>query len=146
MSVRWAVVPGTVQVVTDVSDRPWSQITPASYATAAEYCAACLIDENERGYQQAKSRCKLPVYEPPRLGGHLNRNAVHAAANRLVRRRGGLDVPDAVKWRVAVRLLELYEQIGDRPPPALRRLADGPDLQHRSPGDVTVQRMDEVAL
>ena len=59
------------------------------------------------------------------LGGRLNRNAVHAAANRLVRQRGGVDAPLAVKQRTAQRLLELYGVIGDPPPPALRRLATG---------------------
>jgi hypothetical protein len=109
--------------VTDVSDRPWSGITRASYATAAEFCAACLIDENEQGYTHSKARCKLPVYEPQSLGGRLNRNAVHAAANRLVRQRGGVDVPLAVKQRTAQRLVELFGVIGDPPPQALRRLA-----------------------
>ena len=109
--------------MTDVSDRPWSGITRASYATAAEYCAACLIDENEQGYTHSKARCKLPVYEPQSLGGRLNRNAVHAAATRLVRQRGGVDAPLAVKKRTAQRLVELYGVIGDPPPQALRRLA-----------------------
>ncbi len=113
--------------MSDVSDRPWSGITSASYATAAEHCAACLIDENELGYTHSKARCKLPVYEPQSLGGRLNRNAVHAAANRLVRERGGggVEVPAAVKRRVAQQLLDLYGVIGDPPPRSLRLLAAG---------------------
>jgi hypothetical protein len=110
-------------VVTDISDRPWSGITSASYATAAEYCAACLIDENELGYTHSKARCKLPVFEPQSLGGKLNRNAVHAAANRLVRERGGMELPAAVKRRVAQRVVELYGVIGDPPPRSLQLLA-----------------------
>lgn len=119
-----------------VSDRPWSGISSASYANAAEYCAACLIDENEPGDTHSKARCKLPVYEPQRLGGRLNRNAVHAAANRLVRQRGGVEAPLAVKERTAQRLLELYATIGDPPPPSLRRLAVGaaPRVPARSAG------------
>lgn len=111
--------------VTDVSDRPWSGITRASYATAAEYCAACLIDENQLGHTRSKARCKLPVYEPRRLGGRLNRHAVHAAADRLVRERGGVEAPIGVKRAVAHRLLDLYGVIGDPPPRALRLLAGG---------------------
>jgi hypothetical protein len=114
-----------IALMSDVSDRPWSGISSASYATAAEYCAACLIDENELGYTHSKARCKLPVYEPLRFGGQLNRNAVHAAANRLVRERGGVQAPVAVKRAVAQQLLDLYGVIGDRPPRALRLLADG---------------------
>jgi hypothetical protein len=125
MSAPWAVATPIVASVTDVSDRPWSGITSASYATAAEYCAACLIDENELGSTHSKARCKLPVYEPRRLGGQLNRNAVHAAANRLVRERGGVQAPVAVKQAVARRLIELYDVIGDPPPRSLRDLAAG---------------------
>jgi hypothetical protein len=120
-------------VVSDVSNRPWSGITSASYPTAAEYCAACLIDENELGYTHSKARCKLPVYEPQRLGGQLNRNAVHAAANRLVRDRGGVDAPVAAKRAVAQRLLELYGVIGDPPPRALQRLAAGAPRRPSAP-------------
>jgi hypothetical protein len=65
------------------------------------------------------------VYEPRRLGGQLNRNAVHAAANRLVRERGGVQAPAAVKQAVAQQLLDLYGVIGDPPPRALQLLAAG---------------------
>jgi hypothetical protein len=125
MSAQWAFATPILAVVSDVSDRPWSGVTSASYTTAAEYCAACLIDENELGYTQSKARCKLPVYEPRQLGGQLNRNAVHAAANRLVRERGGVQAPVAVKRLAAQRLLDLYGVIGDPPPRALRLLAAG---------------------
>jgi hypothetical protein len=125
MSASWALVMPIIALMSDVSDRPWSVITSASYATAAEYCAACLIDENELGFTHSKARCKLPVYEPRRLGGQLNRNAVHAAANRLVRERGGVQAPLAVKQAVAQQLLDLYGVIGDPPPRALRLLAAG---------------------
>ncbi len=125
MSAPWAVATPTIALVSDISERPWSEVTSASYPTAAEYCDACLIDENELGCTQSKARCKLPVYEPRRLGGQLNRNAVHAAANRLVRVRGGVQAPAAVKRTVAQRLLELYGVIGDPPPRALRLPAAG---------------------
>jgi hypothetical protein len=137
MSASWAFGTPIVVVVSDVSDRPWSGVTSASYPTAAEYCAACLIDENEPGHMQSKARCKLPVYEPRRLGGQLNRNAVHAAANRLVRERGGVQAPLAVKQAVAQRLLDLYGVIGDPPPRALRLLAAGTS-RRRSVSEVGV--------
>jgi hypothetical protein len=73
--------------VTEISDRPWSQVTKASYRTATEYCDACIVDENIPGRPKTKSRCKLPVYEPEQLGGLLNRNAVRAAAERVVQTR-----------------------------------------------------------
>lgn len=66
----------------DISDRPWSDVTKASHATAAEFCAACLIDQNPTGEPKTKSRCKLPVYEPRALAGRLNRNAVRDEAHR----------------------------------------------------------------
>lgn len=115
-----------VDGVTDVSDRPWSGVTRASYANAAEYCAACLIDDNAPGELRAKSRCKLPVYEPQRLGGRLNRNAVRAAANRLVRATGGVDAPPEQKRAAADRLVHLYREIGEAPPRALLELAGLP--------------------
>lgn len=109
--------------MTDISDRPWAGISRASYGSAVEYCAACVIDENQPGQPKTKSRCKLPVYEPQRLGGLLNRNAVHAAANRLLRTRGGVEAPAAVRRAAAIRLLQLYAEIGDPPPRSLGVLA-----------------------
>jgi len=107
----------------DVSDRPWAGVTRASYASAAEFCAACLIDQNPDGDPKTKSRCKLPVYEPRDMGGRLNRNAVHAAADRLVRTSGGVDASLVQRQVAARRLIELYATIGDPPPRALTALA-----------------------
>jgi hypothetical protein len=106
-----------------VSDRPWSGVTRASYATAVEYCSACLIDENQPGHLKRKSRCKLPVYEPHHLGGRLNRHAVRAAASRLLRTKGGVLAPPAVKRAAATRLVHLYQEIGETPPASLTALA-----------------------
>ena len=111
--------------MSSISDRPWSGIHRASYASADEYCAACVIDENGTGGPKRKDRCKLPVYEPRHLGGLLNRRAVRAAANRLVRGGGGVDAPVEVKRAAARRLIQLYAVIGERPPPALATMADG---------------------
>jgi hypothetical protein len=112
--------------VPDVSDRPWSEVTRASYPTAAEYCAACLIDRNPAGDAKTKTRCKLPVYEPLRMGGRLNRNAVRAAADRLVATRGGVAASPAERQAAARRLVALFAVIGEAPPHSLTTLA-GPD-------------------
>jgi hypothetical protein len=109
--------------VTDISDRPWSEVTKASYATAGEYCDACVIDENAPGVTKTKSRCKLPVYEPELLGGHLNRNAVRAAAERLVQSRGGPAVSAEVRQGAAQRLVTLFAVIGETPPHSLIAIA-----------------------
>ena len=50
-------------------------------------------------------------------------------ANRLVRERGGVEAPVAVKTAVAQRLLDLYGVIGDPPPRSLRILAAGAPLR-----------------
>jgi hypothetical protein len=120
--------------VTDVSDRPWSEVSKASYATAAEYCSACLIDDNASGRPKTKSRCKLPVYEPEHLGGRLNRNAVRAAAERLVQSRGGLTASPSERTAAAQRLVTLYAAIGDTPPRSLTALAGSDDLQAPATG------------
>jgi hypothetical protein len=115
--------------MTDVSDRPWSRVTKASYGTATEYCDACVIDENAAGRPKTKRRCKLPVYEPEHLGGLLNRNAVRAAADRLVQSRGGLTVSAAERQTAAKRLVALFTVIGERPPHSLIALAGTDDVQ-----------------
>jgi hypothetical protein len=120
--------------VTDVSDRPWSQVTKASYATAAEYCDACIIDGNAPGTSKTKSRCKLPVYEPRQLGGLLNRNAVRAAAERLVQSRGGLTVSAAERHAAAQRLIGLFAVIGETPPRSLIALSGSGDVQAPATG------------
>jgi hypothetical protein len=120
--------------VTEVSDRPWSQVARASYATAVEYCDACIIDGNVPGSPKTKSRCKLPVYEPAQLGGHLNRNAVHAAAERLLQSRGGLTVSASERRAAAKHLVTLYAVIGETPPHSLIGLACADGVQAPATG------------
>ena len=120
--------------MTDISDRPWSEVSKASYGTAVEYCDACIIDENAPGRPKTKSRCKLPVYEPEQLGGHLNRNAVHAAAERLVQSRGGLTASAAERHAAAKRLVALYAVIGETPPQSLIALAGSDAVQAPATG------------
>lgn len=103
-----------------ISNRPWSNVTPADYPTAEAFCRACLIDLNPPGEEKTKTLCKLPVYEPD---GDLNRNAVHAAAAALAGARGGVQAPAAAKRRAARRLIRLYRQLDEEPPESLRRLA-----------------------
>jgi hypothetical protein len=121
-------------IVTGVSDRPWSQVSKASYPTAAEYCAACIIDENAVGDPKAKARCKLPVYEPVHLGGMLNRNAVRAAAERLVQTRGGMTLTAAERQAAAQRLVACFAVIGDAPPGSLLALAGRDGAQEPATG------------
>ena len=107
-----------------VSDRKWSEVAESYYADADEYCAACLIDLNASGEEKTKERCKLPVREPRKLGGALNRNAVHAAAAVLAGGRGGVDAPKDEQRKAARRLVRLYRELGEDAPDAVRKLAN----------------------
>ncbi len=107
----------------DVSDKKWSSISESDYADAAEYCDACLIDLNPSGEEKTKERCKLPVYEPPKRGGRLNRGAVHAAAVVLAGGRGGLDAPAGERRKAARKLVRLYGELEEEPPESIRDLA-----------------------
>ena len=106
-----------------VSDGEWSSVSESDYADANEYCAACLIDLNPRGEAKTKERCKLPVREPEKLGGALNRNAVHAAAVVLAGGRGGVDAPKAEQRKAARKLVRLYRELGEDAPASIRELA-----------------------
>jgi hypothetical protein len=120
--------------MSDISDRPWAEVTKASYGTADDYCKACLIDDNASGRPKAKSRCKLPVYEPEHLGGRLNRNAVRAAAERVLQSRGGLTVSMTERTAAAQRLVTLYAVIGETPPHSLVALAGLDSVQPPATG------------
>lgn len=107
----------------EVSDKRWSSISESDYEDASDYCAACLIDLNPRGEEKRKEKCKLPVKEPKKTGGRLNRNAVHAAANVLAGARGGIDAPPDEKRRAARKLVRLYKELDEDPPEAVTKLA-----------------------
>jgi len=101
-----------------VSNKPWSQFQQSDY-TDAQYQKACLIDRGGSG--SAKERCSLPVREPD---GTLNSNGIHAAAAALAGAHGGLkNVSPADKKAAARKLLALYREVGDTPPPSLTKLA-----------------------
>lgn len=104
-----------------VSEKPWSDITPASYANPNAYCAASLIDLNQG--EKSKALCKLPIKEP---GGAINRAAVHAAAAVLAGGRGGVQAPQDQKVKAAKRLVSIYRSdLKEDPPESLLRLAGG---------------------
>ena len=112
----------------DISERPWSSITEADYESAEEFCRASLINQNESRdpAEWAKSRCKLPIYEPRSMGGRLNRNAVFAAAAALAGARGGVDATPEEKRRAARALVRIYRNVLEmEPPESLKRLAEG---------------------
>jgi hypothetical protein len=110
-----------------ISERPWSDIDkPGDYEDAVDYCEACLINLNEGPRDEwVKAKCKLPVYEPRKMGRALNRNAVIAAAAALAGARGGVDAPPEEKRRAARKLLRLYRELEMEPPESLKRIAGG---------------------
>lgn len=103
----------------NISDGPWDG-SASNYATAAAYCAACLIDTNEPGNDKTKAACKLPVREP---GGAINRGAVHAAAAALAGGRGGVQAPPAAKKAAAKKLISLYAQLKEEAPASIKNMA-----------------------
>ena len=106
-----------------VSDKRWGSISESDYEDAKDYCSACLIDLNPRGEEKRKENCKLPVREPKKMGGSVNRGAVHAAARILAGARGGVDAPDDEKRKAARKLVHLYRDLEEEPPESLRKLA-----------------------
>jgi hypothetical protein len=102
------------------SDKPWGSISESDYRDAEAFCAACLIDLNEPGAEKVKAKCKLPVKEP---GGVYNRNAIHAAVAALAGARGGVQAPVEEKRQAARKLVRLYQEMDEKPPEAVIRLA-----------------------
>lgn len=101
-----------------ISNRAWGPINESDYDTPEEFCAASLIDLNPAEEPKAKAWCKLPVREPGKLGGRLNRNAVHAAASRI----HTTDAPANDLGKAARALLRLYARLDEQPPDRLREL------------------------
>jgi Escherichia/Staphylococcus phage prohead protease len=95
-----------------VVNRPWDG--SASRFEDDEYQRSCLVCRP--GDEPPKTRCSLPVLEP---NGDLNRNGVHAAAGRLS--QTGLS-PE-LKAQAARKLVRLYRQLGEAPPPAVVAMA-----------------------
>lgn len=103
-----------------VTNSPWDG-SASKYPTAAAYAKACLINLNTGpAASWSKSKILLPVYEP---NGDLNSNGVHAAAAVLAGSRGGVNAPPAAKKAAARKLVRLYGQLKETPPPSLKQLA-----------------------
>lgn len=87
-----------------VTNKPWDG-SASKYPSTADYCDACLINENEgprADWVQAK--CKLPVKEP---NGDLNANAVRNAMARIGQVEG---VSPAAKKAAMTKLMALRKQ------------------------------------
>jgi HK97 family phage prohead protease len=95
-----------------VVNRPWDG--SASRFEDDEYQRSCLVCRP--GDEPPKTRCSLPVLEP---NGDLNRNGVHAAAGRL----GQTGLSPELKAQAARKLVRLYRQLGETPPPAVVAMA-----------------------
>ena len=97
----------------------WDGAAVESGLDADDYCAVCLIDENESGNEKVKGLCKLPVRATP--NGPYNVNAIHAATGA----HGILAVkasPDA-KRKAARKLVSLYSEMKEEAPEGVRRIA-----------------------
>jgi len=109
------------QAFAELSTKDWSQISASDYASAAAYCEACLVDENEAGQDKVRSKCHLPVKEP---GGAVNRHALFAAQGALVGARGGADLPADVKQAAARKLVRLMQEFKISPAASLQKVAN----------------------
>jgi hypothetical protein len=99
-----------------VSDKPWSSFSDSDYSDS-QYARACVLDRGP-GAGSAKQRYGLRVREP---SGALNRNGVHAAAQRLGSVKGA---SAAAKHVAARKLVALYHsQLKETPPDSLLRAA-----------------------
>jgi hypothetical protein len=87
---------------------PWE--SPESKLDAAEFCAVCLIDENEPGVEKVKARCMLPVRSS--RGAPYNLNGLAAAAGRL----NQTEASTASKRAAARKLIRLYREAGQIAP------------------------------
>ncbi len=100
-----------------MTNRPWDG--SASRFTIAQWRASCLIDTGV-GDPDAKQRYKLPVTEPD---GTVNTNAMHSAVAVLAGGMGGVQAPSTAKKAAARKLVRLYGQANETPPPSLKNLA-----------------------
>ena len=103
-----------------LSTKPWGSISESDYASAEDFCSACLVDMNEPGQPKAKDKCKLPVREP---GGDLNRNGMLAAQGVLVGARGGVQMPAEEKRKAARKLMRMMTQNDMQPAESMRMMA-----------------------
>jgi len=103
------------------TDSAWS--SPEADLTPEQFCAVCLLDENEAGQEKIKAKCKLPVRSTP--GGPYNRNAIHAAVGGYgVTRVTGVSAE--AKRKAANKLISLYAEMGETSPESIYRVAGKP--------------------
>lgn len=95
-----------------ISDKPW-QYSEADY-TPDQWYRATLVHIPPAGGQDktVKSLNKLAVREPD---GTLNRNGVHAAAQRF----GQVQAPADLLRQAARELMQLYNELGEDPPQSI---------------------------
>lgn len=105
------------------SDRPWGSFTQADY-TPEQWQRACLVDTGQ-GDANSKDRFKMPVREP---SGALNVNGVHAAAARCNQLQ-----PASLRAGAARKLISLYRELGEEPPPSLTVMASSRAADEFSP-------------
>ena len=105
-------------MATTFSGGVWN--TPESNLTAEEYCSVCLIDDNAKGQEKIKAKCKLPVRS--KSGGPVNKNALRNAASRIFQLEG---VSAASKRKAARSLVNLMQQAKIDVGETVRRLAGG---------------------
>ncbi len=98
---------------------PWDG-SASRYDTTDNYCKASLIDENPSGQDKVQALCKLPICEP---NGDINSNAVHAAVAALAGGRGGVKAKPESKKAAAKKLLSIYRDMKENPPPSLTNIA-----------------------
>ena len=100
------------------SDKPWDGAA-SGYASTEAYCAACVLDLNPPGTpgeKKTQDQCHLPVFEP---GGALNKNALSAAAGRLMQTKVSPDDKKAA----ARKLKRLYAEAKMDVPDSVKRVA-----------------------
>lgn len=100
-----------------MTSKPWDG--SAARFTPAQWRASCLIDTGA-GDPDTKGRYKLPVQEPD---GTPNTNAMHAAAAVLAGGMGGVQASPQAKKAAAKKLVRLYGQANETPPPSLKNMA-----------------------
>lgn len=79
------------------------------WATAADYCDACVIDDNPPGAEKTKALCHLPIREPD--SGDVNVNAVRNALGRLPQVASSAAKKEAARQRLE-RLLAQFNAQG----------------------------------
>jgi len=104
------------------SNTGWDGNAVRAALGAEDYCACCLIDENEPRTEKVKERCKLPVRRGP--GAPYNIVAMRAAAAALLGARGGVDAPAEAKQKAARKLVRLFREAKLDPPEGLVRMVE----------------------